>query len=191
MNIDFQPFDYKNMPDSGMYWVAGTRPVYDIDADDEGRTVGRPTNEVETFTALVWLQVYDNEGGFHFDPVDAGNLGNIDETSTVEYYAEVKKVAHPHDVEDKIFSIEGKVVFQRDEKSSGNCVCCPEGQKHVFSRHVRWDTRSQGLDFHYAKSADDLVSRLTNDFGNEGRRIKLTAELVDDTAPTLAPDNQG
>jgi len=188
MNIDFQPFDYANLPDSGMYWLAGTRPVYDIDADADGRTVGQPTGEVENFTALVWLDVYANkdgpQGGYHIDPVDAGNLGNFDESSTIQYFAEVKKAAHPHDVEDKLFSIEGEVIFQRsDEPGASNCVCCPPGQNHVFSRYVRWDTRSQGLDFHYSKSADDLVRKLTGKFTNEGRRIKLTAELVDETPP--------
>lgn len=184
MNIKFEAFDYKNLPDSGMYWIAGNRPVFDINADDEGRTVGQPTNELENFTALVWLDVYDNDGGFHIDPVDAGNLGRYDETSTIEYIAQVKQAAHPHDVEDKVFSIEGQVVFQRSQKEGASkCVCCPEGQNHVFNRHVRWDTRSPGLEFHYAKSADDLVCKLTGQFANEGRRIKLTAELVDDATP--------
>lgn len=187
MNLDFQPFDYKNMPDSGMYWVAGTRPVYDIDAGDDGQTVGYPTNEVEEFTSLVWLEVHTKPDGstegFHFDPVDAGNFGGFCEESVVQYYAEMKKPAHPHAIEDKVFSIEGQVVFKRAEES--NCVCCPEGQKHVFNRFVKWDSHSKGLPFHYSKSADDLVSRLTNVFANEGRRIRLTAELVDETTPQL------
>lgn len=185
MKLDFQPFDYKNMPDSGMYWIAGTRPVYDIDAGDEGQTVGYPTGAVEEFTALVWLEVHTKPDGsidgYHFDPVDAGNLGNFCEESTVQYYAEIKKPAHPHATEDKVFYIEGQVVFKRSEES--NCVCCPEGQKHVFNHSVKWDSASRGLGFHYSKSADDLVSRLSYQFANEGRRIRLTAELVDDAEP--------
>lgn len=186
MRAEFKPFDYANLPDSGLYWIAGINRVWNIDVDDEGRTTGTPTDETEKFVSLVWLDVYAEHGlegktDFHLDPVDPANLGGYDESSVIQFIAPAAAPAHPLDLEEKQHSIEGVVFFLRSEgEGRANCVCCPEGQAHVFSHQVRWDTRSDGLESHFSKSPDDLVSKMTRQFANEGRRIRLTVELIDE-----------
>lgn len=88
-SFEWQPFKHETPPGSGLYWLAGTRVVWDVDVDDYGRTVGSPTNELESFVALAWLDSgLDIEGRPVFDltPVDDYNLGKVDECDSITHF---------------------------------------------------------------------------------------------------------
>lgn len=86
MQPKFQAFDYCAPPKEGLYWVAGSRPEYDVDADDHGRTVGLATGKVAPFIALAWIAT-DEDGQVCFDAVDSGNMGAVDDCDTVTHCA--------------------------------------------------------------------------------------------------------
>lgn len=97
----FQSFDYQNPPADGLYWVAGTRPDYDIGADDQGQTEGRPNGQLLPFVALVSLETDAAQGQGNevaFFPLEKDNYGYVDEVDFVEYYLPFQPPAHPEGV---------------------------------------------------------------------------------------------
>ncbi|SIQ99167.1 hypothetical protein [Aquipseudomonas alcaligenes] len=94
--MKFSSLDYSSPPDEGIYWVAGTRPVIDCDADFDGGLRAVPTNETERFVALVWLtpSIY---GGIEFDAVDPHNMGTVHEEDSVTHYAPFVMPPHPEE----------------------------------------------------------------------------------------------
>src|SRR5690554_5322487 len=57
----WQAFDSRQSI-SGFFWVAGTYPEMDIDVDDQGRSVGRPTGKSIPYISLVYLDFEPEEG---------------------------------------------------------------------------------------------------------------------------------
>lgn len=93
----FHSFDYRNPPESGLYWIAYTIPEYDCDVDDCGRSIGWATGKVVGKVAMVWLDVTQEDNSYEFDctPVDSSNLGDVPEEATLTHYREVKVPAYP------------------------------------------------------------------------------------------------
>lgn len=83
----WQPFDYDNV-ESGMYWVRGCRPEYDIDVDDYGRTIGIPTGNSTPFTSLVHIETYE-DGEISVEPVDRWATGDFAEDDVISEYMEL------------------------------------------------------------------------------------------------------
>lgn len=91
-------FDYNVPPASGMYWVAGTRPVWDVCTGDDGTPVGTHTGEQEHFVALVWFQIWTDDDGsqvLDFAAVDPYNLGKFAEDDAVSHFMPHVIPAHP------------------------------------------------------------------------------------------------
>jgi hypothetical protein len=94
----WQAFNYKAPPESGLYWVAGTRPVWDVCASDDGSPVGVHTGEQEQFVALVWFQIWTDDDGsqvLDFAAVDPYNLGKFADEDTVSHFMPHAIPAHP------------------------------------------------------------------------------------------------
>ncbi|MDN0082422.1 hypothetical protein QU487_06595 [Crenobacter sp. SG2305] len=92
--MEFKPFDHQDPPEDGLYWVCVTRQEWDVDADDDGRTVGVPTGGSTQGTALVWINTMP-DGELDFDAVDPVNLGRVCDDDFVTHYAEVQPPALP------------------------------------------------------------------------------------------------
>lgn len=92
--MEFKPFDYRNPPDDGLYWVAVSSQEWDTDAGDDGQTIGIPTGGAVQTTALVWLNTMP-DGELDFDAVDPVNLGRVCDDGFVTHYAEVQPPALP------------------------------------------------------------------------------------------------
>lgn len=87
-NDAWKTFSYEDY-ETGLYWLLVEAPGVDIDADDDGRTVGRYTDEVVQTTVLAFVE-QDHDGLPYFDAVDPGNFGRIPDDGVVTHYAEVK-----------------------------------------------------------------------------------------------------
>lgn len=92
-------------------------------------------------------------------------------------------------------SVEGVVKFKRHgdyEKPSGsssNCICCPGGD-HIFTRSVQWDAYPTNRPEHFGNGPEVFVSSHVTDFNvNEGRRVRLTVEVLDATDNSEADAN--
>ena len=92
--MEFIPFDYQNPPADGHYWVAGKRPVCDVDADDTGAISGSYTGEQESFVALVWIDL-DADGYVSFESVDRHNFGCVNEDDAVTHCARFEVPSPP------------------------------------------------------------------------------------------------
>lgn len=87
-NDAWKPFNYQDY-ETGLFWLLVEAPDVDIDADDDGRTVGRYTGEVVQATVLATVE-QDHDGLPYFDAVDPGNIGRVPDDGVVTHYAEVK-----------------------------------------------------------------------------------------------------
>jgi hypothetical protein len=87
-NDAWKPFSYEDY-ETGLFWLLVEAPDVDIDADDNGRTVGRYTGEVVQTTVLATVE-QDHDGQPYFDAVDSANLGRIPDDGVVTHFAEVK-----------------------------------------------------------------------------------------------------
>lgn len=80
-------------------------------------------------------------------------------------------------------AIEGRVFFRRsrDLPSHGDrkCKCCPNGD-HVFTRGVAWEPWDTGFPEHFGKGEDVLVSKVIRAAETEGKRIRVTVEVLED-----------
>lgn len=80
-------------------------------------------------------------------------------------------------------TIEGVVTLQRSSSlrpvpASQRCRCCPGGD-HIFSRHVKWDAYDTERPAHFGNSANVFVdSKVTDYNANEGKRVRLTVEVL-------------
>lgn len=93
MTTDWQKFDYSDY-ECGLFWLLIESPDVDIDADDDGTTVGRYTGDVVRSAVLAMVEEGD-EGEPAFEPVDRENVGKIDWESTVTHFAKVVPPAIP------------------------------------------------------------------------------------------------
>lgn len=93
MNTEWEPFDYSNF-ETGLFWLLVELPDVDIDADDDGSTVGRDTGEVSRFTVLARVEE-DHDGQPYFDAVDPANFGRVSDDSVVTHFANVAAPAIP------------------------------------------------------------------------------------------------
>lgn len=94
----FLNFDYQNPPADGLYWVAGTRPDYDVGADAQGQPEGRANGNLLPFVALVSIETDHAQGLSNevaFFPLDKDHYGHVDEVDFVEYYLPFQPPAHP------------------------------------------------------------------------------------------------
>ncbi|WP_258570033.1 DUF551 domain-containing protein [Burkholderia sp. MBR-1] len=79
------------------------------------------------------------------------------------------------------YSIEGTVRFMRSEEEKQVCVCCPPGGGHIFSRRVEWDDWETRHPAHFGNGPDVLInSKVTDGNRNEGKRVRLTVEVLDE-----------
>lgn len=102
-------------------------------------------------------------------------------------------VARPAVAPIESYSIDGTVRFMRSEAGNQVCVCCPPGGGHIFSRYVEWDEWQTRRAAHFGNGPDVFVGSKVTDFNhNEGKRVRLTVEVLDETratapTPTVAP----
>ncbi|HEY3599722.1 MAG TPA: hypothetical protein VGL08_19675 [Paraburkholderia sp.] len=84
--------------------------------------------------------------------------------------------------------IEGTVRFMR--RFDGNqCACCPPGAGHIFGRRVEWDKYDTRRPEHFGSDARVFVNSRTTDLNeNEGKRVRLTVEVIDTPATRTAAD---
>lgn len=87
-NTEWKAFNYEDY-ESGLFWLLVEAPDVDIDADDDGRTVGRYTGEFVRSAVLATVE-QDHDGLPYFDAVDSVNFGRVPEDGVVTHYAEVK-----------------------------------------------------------------------------------------------------
>jgi hypothetical protein len=87
-NDAWKPFNYENY-ETGLFWLLVETPEVDIDADDDGRTVGEYTGGVNQSAVLATVE-QDHAGLPYFDAVDPSNFGRISDEDVVTHYAEVK-----------------------------------------------------------------------------------------------------
>ncbi|HHQ4473068.1 hypothetical protein ACW5W6_06930 [Aeromonas mytilicola] len=87
MATEWEPFDYSDF-ECGLFWLLVESPDVDIDADDDGTTVGCYTGEVIRSAVLAMVEEGD-EGEPEFEPVDRANVGRLDWEVTVTHFAKV------------------------------------------------------------------------------------------------------
>lgn len=90
---EWQAFDHQDY-ECGLFWLLVESPDVDIDAGDDGQTVGRHSGEVVRSAVLAMVE----EGGDglpYFDAVDSINFGQVADDDVVTHFAEVKAPAIP------------------------------------------------------------------------------------------------
>lgn len=75
-------FDPRNPPKDGVYWALVSDPCYDVDVDDQGKTVGFPTGEIATSVVMVRFDGMTGDGP-DFSTVDHYLFGEISDESCV------------------------------------------------------------------------------------------------------------
>lgn len=80
-------------------------------------------------------------------------------------------------------SIEGVAYFLRSEAEKQVCVCCPPGGGHIFSRGVNWHEWETNRAGHFGNGADVLVHKVLDANESEGKRIRVTVDVLDDANP--------
>lgn len=98
MEIDYVPFVLDGTLEDGLYWIAGVNQVWDIDAGDDGQTVGVPTGKTQPFVALGFIEFGETTSGhldFCVNLVDEANLGGYAEDSMIERVALVVAPPYP------------------------------------------------------------------------------------------------
>lgn len=89
------------------------------------------------------------------------------------------------------YSIEGIVRFMRSDAEKQVCVCCPPGGGHIFSRRVEWDNWETNRASHFGNCPDVLVSsKVTDRNSNEGKRVRLTVEVLDDSTSSSVEQHE-
>jgi hypothetical protein len=77
-------------------------------------------------------------------------------------------------------SVIGRIRFMRSERES-KCVCCPDSPTHIFARTIDFEPYECDLPEHFGRSANEFVYQaVLRDNGNEGKRIRLTVEILED-----------
>jgi hypothetical protein len=87
-NAEWKPFNYEDY-ESGLFWLLVEVPDVDVDAGDDGGTVGWYTGEVVLSAVLATVE-QDHDGRPYFDAVDDVNFGRVPDDGVVTHYAEVK-----------------------------------------------------------------------------------------------------
>ncbi len=90
----FKQFDFKNPPEDGLYWVVCRSLEWDVDAGDDGQTVGVPTGEMTQSTVLTWIAT-NTDGVVEFDAVEPMVYGRVAEDDVVIFYAAVEPPEAP------------------------------------------------------------------------------------------------
>ncbi|MFQ2235010.1 hypothetical protein ACK32R_04765 [Aeromonas dhakensis] len=93
MATEWEPFNYSDF-EGGLCWLLVESQDVDIDADDDGRAVGRYTGDVLRSVVLARVE-QDHDGQPYFDAVDAENFGRISEDDVVTHFAHVVAPAIP------------------------------------------------------------------------------------------------
>ncbi len=82
-------------------------------------------------------------------------------------------------------SIEGVIRFMRSDPAEQVCVCCPPGGGHIFNRRVEWDAWDTGHPEHFGLGPDVLLMRRATGLNaNEGKRVRVTIEVLEATQVT-------
>jgi hypothetical protein len=92
--MKWEKFNYKNPPESGVYWMAGAYPESDGDTDDSGCQVGWYTGNTIQTVSLVRLEVY--EDGIEITPVDEWSTGEWDDDYGAYFYSKPEKPEWPN-----------------------------------------------------------------------------------------------
>ena len=85
--MDWEPFDYSDF-ESGLFWLLVESPDVDIDIDNDGRTVGHYTGEVNRYVVLAMVEEGDY-GMPEFEPAFRENVGKLDWECRVTHFANV------------------------------------------------------------------------------------------------------
>lgn len=73
MITEFSRIDFNDLPEDGLYWLLVEREEVDIDADDSGNTVGRPTGGSERLVTLGFVEFGSGPDDMSVDIVDPAN----------------------------------------------------------------------------------------------------------------------
>ncbi|MBP5947967.1 hypothetical protein [Pseudomonas sp. P9(2020)] len=113
-----------------------------------------------------------------------GLAKNAGQTSLAHEVANLIGTPAPQDTPSEAFTVEGVVRFSRsDDVASQACSCCPAGTGHVFARGVLWDQYETNHPEHFGNGPEVFIARhITNKNRNEGRRVRLTVEILPDDA---------
>lgn len=85
-------------------------------------------------------------------------------------------------IEPRTRSIEGTIRFMRSDSAEQVCVCCPPGGGHIYRRYVEWDAWQTNRAEHFGLGPDVLLSTQATDItDNEGKRVRMTLEVLGDT----------
>lgn len=97
--MTFRPFCLTELPHEGLYWVAITRPLWEIDAGDCGELVGTHTGETESLVVMVEVELTP-QGDFPvgFSRIDY-TLGCVDDSDTIVSLAPVVIPTHPSQID--------------------------------------------------------------------------------------------
>ena len=92
-------FDFNNPPPDGLYWVHVLHDEYDVDADDEGRTVGSPAGEVVDVVAMVYMESGVDEDGrpdVTLEEINLnGSLSSLESWDVPSHYIPVNQPSPP------------------------------------------------------------------------------------------------
>ncbi|KVC71410.1 hypothetical protein WI73_11330 [Burkholderia ubonensis] len=114
-------------------------------------------------------------------------IAAYNECVVAEGTAAAQPAAVPGD-ERAAYSIEGIVRFMRSEAEKQVCVCCPPGGGHIFSRRVEWDEWKTNRAAHFGNGPDVLIGSKVLDLNqNEGKRVRVTVEVLDEARPAASP----
>lgn len=75
-------------------------------------------------------------------------------------------------------SIEGTIVFMRGDPETQACICCPPKEGHIFSRRVEWDKWQTRRSENSGYGPDALLAEVLDFNQNEGKRVRVTIELL-------------
>lgn len=97
--------------------------------------------------------------------------------------AAIASNASGNDVRDaERYSIEGIVHFSRSDPETQQCICCPKGGGHIFGRGVKWDAWQTNYPEHFGNGPDVLMYKVTDQNRHEGKRVRVTVEVLPDAA---------
>lgn len=77
-------------------------------------------------------------------------------------------------------SLAGRVRFSRSDATAQDCVCCPRGTGHIFSRRLEIENPGDGP----LQNIGDLIyTTALRDIAHEGKRVRITVEVLADDGP--------
>jgi hypothetical protein len=79
----------------------------------------------------------------------------------------------------KSASVIGVVKYRRSEEPS-TCICCPGETHHIFSRYVDFGKFDSVYPEHFGYGPREFIGTQVLYDGFEGKRVRLTIEVLED-----------